>query len=93
MYMKNLVYCKKTSTFTNRALSCYENDRFDCKFDENCNHNFLQAFRCVSNSKEIGIFQVCNYIADCEDESDELLCGINFKLKLLIKQLFFFLFI
>lgn len=44
-------------------------------FEEYCKRAETFKFKCIKSARRIYFFQVCNYISDCEDNSDEEFCG------------------
>lgn len=73
------MFCDFQKTYINRAFVC----EFNCNFSDfnifnyktYCLETNLSKFHCKSVDKAISFFQVCNYINDCEDGSDENICG------------------
>lgn len=80
---KNCFLCNQSNIYMNRAYLC-ENS-LHCSisnFDENilkfCQIEKTNRFTCKKSKKKINFFQVCDYVSDCEDNSDEEICGIFF---------------
>ena len=46
--------------------------------EENCNIQFDELFFCKESKKFINFKFVCNHIKDCENGTDEQLCGNHF---------------
>lgn len=70
---KNIISCK--SIFVNIAYICSSELKHICGNSELCSKEPFIKFQCQSNLQKVSLYKICNYIKDCDDNSDEKYCG------------------
>lgn len=75
----NSLFCDISKSYINTVFIC-DNEE-NCPINDNknlqyfCSKDKETKFKCYNSSQTIHFFQICNYVNDCEDKSDELNCG------------------
>lgn len=78
-FSNNCFFCNETQIYINRLFIC--ENQFFCLYyanEETINYCEIKRrikFKCKFTNETIQFFQVCNYITDCSDGSDEEYCG------------------